>query len=108
MVVDLITHGLSHLSCEVGLVVVVSVRAPVIDISVADTGISETFGAGHETIGRLVLRPCEPGLMVIAGNSIVLLKWSKARVLCKLVDMLGGGVVNSTCTMLRRCHEAIV
>jgi len=84
------------------------VRAPVIDISVADTGISETFGAGHETIGRLVLIAEEPGLVVIAGNSIVLLEWSKARVLCKLVVMLGGGVVNSTCAMCYICHEAVL
>jgi len=73
--------SLTHLSGEITVVVVVSVRSPVLDVSVADTRVSETLLAARKSCSWLLRATKELALGIVAGHGIVLLRRAESRTL---------------------------
>jgi hypothetical protein len=99
VIVDCAAVQFSHLPCEVGSVVIVAVRSPIVNICTAYSGVTETLRARGKASNRLGSGTGELGLVVIARRAVVLLRGGKTSRLAELVNMLGGRVIDTRCSV---------
>ena len=77
MVIDGRTVYLTHLTGEIGSVVICAMRAPIVDVSISNAGVSETLRARHEPSSWFMLSVFKLTFVIIARDRVVLLKWGE-------------------------------